>query len=39
MVLRSPSLVEQVKQDLEKAFTCKCKGKLMEHMGEKITID
>ena len=30
-------LVEQVQHDLEKAFTCKCKGKLTEYISSKLT--
>jgi hypothetical protein len=37
MVLRPPSLVEQVQHNLEKAFTCKCEGELTEYVGSKLT--
>ena len=37
MVLGPPSLVEQVQHNLEKAFTCKREGELMEYMGSKLT--
>ena len=37
MVLGPAALVEQVQHDLEKAFTCKCKGELMEYVGSKLT--
>ncbi len=37
MVLGPPSLVEQVQRDLEKSFTCKCKGELKEYVGSKQT--
>jgi hypothetical protein len=30
MVLGPPSLIEQVQGDVEKSFTCKCKGELTE---------
>ncbi len=38
MVLGPPKLVEQVQQDLEKAFTCKREGELTEYVGIKLTI-
>ena len=38
MVLGPPVLVEQVQQDLEKAFTCKREGELTEYMGSKLTL-
>jgi hypothetical protein len=38
MVLGPPSLVEQVQQDLEKSFTCKCEGELTEYVGSKLTL-
>jgi len=34
-----PSLVKQVKHDLEKAFACKCKGELTTYLGSKIMIN
>jgi hypothetical protein len=37
MVLSPLSLVEQVKRDLKKSFTCKCKGELMEYVDSKLT--
>ena len=37
MVLGPPSLVEQVQRDLEKSFTCKRKGELIEYVGSKLT--
>ena len=39
MVLGPPSLVEQVQRDLEKSFTCKREGELMEYMGSKLTLN
>jgi hypothetical protein len=38
MVLGPPKLVEQVQQDLEKAFMCKREGELTEYVGRKLTI-
>jgi hypothetical protein len=37
MVLGPPSLVEHVKWDLEKFFTCKHEGELTEYVGSKLT--
>ena len=39
MVLGPPSLVEQVQSNLEKAFTCKCKGELTGYTGSKLTFN
>jgi len=39
MVLGPPALVEQVQQDLEEAFTCKCEGELTEYVGSKLTFN
>ena len=39
MVLVPPLLVEQVQQDLEKAFTCKRKRELTEYEGSKLSFN
>ena len=39
MVLGPPSLVEQVQQDLEQAFTCKHEGELTEYIGSKLAFN
>ena len=39
MLLRPPALVEQIQRDVEKAFTCKCKGELTEYVGSKLTFN
>jgi hypothetical protein len=36
MVLGLPSWVEQVQRDLEKSFTCKREGDLMEYVGRSL---
>ena len=38
MILGPPNMVEQVQQDLERAFTCKREGELTEHVDSKLTL-
>ena len=38
MILGPPNMVEQAQQDLDKAFTCKCKGELTEYVGSKLDL-
>ncbi len=38
MALGHPEDVKQIKEDLKRAFACKCKGELKEYIGSKVDV-